>query len=71
MNIGCFIIIGFSIVLFFLLCHLLYLYIMGKKIEKAISELEREQERMKLLKKSFMEVKEIITQYEERNKTNE
>ena len=50
---------------------MLYLYIMGKKIEKAISELEREQERMKLLKKSFMEVKEIITQYGERNKTNE
>lgn len=70
MNIGCFIIIGFFIVLFFLLCHLLYLHIMRKKIEKAISELEREQERMKLLKKSFMEVQEIITQYEERNKTN-
>lgn len=71
MNMGYFIIIGFSIVLFFLLCHLLYLYIMGKKLEKAISELEREQERMKLLKKSFMELKDIMTQYEESNRTNE
>ncbi|MBR4890804.1 MAG: hypothetical protein IKU15_05915 [Clostridia bacterium] len=60
MNIGYFIIIGFSIVLFFLLCHLLYLHIIRKKIEKAISELEGEQERMKFLKESFMELKDIF-----------
>ena len=65
MGIGCFIIIGFSIVFSF--CYLLYIHIMRKKLEKAISELEREQERMKLLKKSFMELKDVMKNYEKSN----
>ena len=40
---------------------------MRKKLEKAISELEREQERMKLLKKSFMELKDVMKNYEKSN----
>lgn len=68
MGIGFFVIIGIFIVSSF--SYLLYLYIKGKKLEKAISELEREQKRIKLLKKSFMELKDIMTQYEESNRTN-
>lgn len=57
MNIGFFVIIGIFIVFSF--CYLLYLYIKGKKLEKAILELESIQERLKLVKKSYTELKDL------------
>lgn len=65
MDIGCFIIIGISIVFSF--CYLLYIHIMEKRLEKAILELKREQERMKLLKKSWTKLKDVMSNYEKSN----
>lgn len=57
MGIGFFVIIGIFIVSSF--SYLLYLYIKGKKLEKAISELESIKERLELVKKSYTELKDF------------